>query len=181
MKFSQRSGVAALICGLMVLAGCEETGHTNPGSVTKGDVVSPNSIYAAHAGQYFCSGYESRTDSCETLGKIVVSGNSVVASETALVGENEPLEIITRGRVKGDAVCFDASGISIGQGPKGPAVDFALEYTKKTMASYGGSCTTYYRSDNGYVAKTVGGNGKAIPGGEVFVRVFETPKPLRLR
>ena len=185
-RLSNRRGrIAAALTFVALLCSCASAFLPPVKILQKGEPVSVQSLAATYNGQYACLSYDPATDSCESLIRFNIVGGSVVARETGLVprfGKSARIEFLTTGTLEGQGACYGSQDISVATTdlPVGEA-EGLIGITRAIVSGFGGVCTTYYRAaGGGYVASTLGRNGRPFPPGDVSVRFFPSQKSLRL-
>lgn len=173
--------LSGAIAALATLTACTASLLPAERTLPKGDTVSLSQLASAHGGQIACFDYDAGTDSCASIARWTVSGTRFTSRETgAAQGPNGivRMELIARGTVEGNGACVNPSDISLAGGPDG-AAEFALSLTQQVMSTFGGVCSSYYRSGDHYVVSTRGRDGRVFPPGDSRLDFFDTVKAVR--
>ena len=170
MKFA--ASMIALACvGTAALAQSEDDKLT-------GDELK--ALYAATP--YECSGYEPLTDSCETLAKVLMSGETMTAGGKSMLDETSDIAITANGALNGDRICVGPNDYEIKvSGPNTDMNGMVETQTKAFVSQFGVVCTTYYdNGDGSYLSVTAQEDGTPVPMGTETVHFFPDEKPLRV-
>lgn len=176
--------VVSMICAAGMLAGCVETTVLGNKTLTKGPQIGVRALLEAHRGQTACVEYDAASGSCASMIKARISGNTVIASETALAqgfdGKPERITLVTRSKITDGQSCLSADGISLGKASQGSEVaSFVLSFTKQLVAERGGVCGIYYSAGENFVVTSTGANGQPYPPGDSAIRFVTGPVKLR--
>jgi len=174
-----------VVCGLLI--GCDQGagGYDIDRVLPKGEQISARALLAEHKGRTICTEYEAATQTCASIINVVVSGNSIVGTETAVLegidGAPTRLDMVSRGKIEGDAVCVDAGGYSVGAGSDDAEfAEFVVEVVRDFAEDLDGICATYFKAGDGYVVTAKGRNGETFPPGDTPIRFVDGTPNLRV-
>lgn len=180
-------GFRKVVAGLLTLGIMTACAPQNPlvlQTLPKGEEVDVRKMLAANRGKLGCIDYQAASNSCASLISVKVTGNNVLAREVAAVGTpdgsgTQRVEVLTRSKIRGNAVCANADDISVAG--RDEISIFLLDITRGLVEQVGGSvCGLYYRSGEDFVVSSVGANGSPFPPGDSALS-FVTADSVSLR
>lgn len=176
--------ILASACLVGMLAGCADTTGLGTKTLTKGAQVDVRTLIEAHPGQTACIEYDAASNSCASAIKSLISGPTVIATETALAqgpgGAPERITLITKSNISNGRACLKADGVSLSKASQGSEVaNFVLSFTKELVAARGEVCGTYYSAGENFVVTSTGADGRPFPPGDSAIRFFSGSVKLR--
>jgi hypothetical protein len=172
--------------GLAVLSGCGLSLVPEGRVLSVGSQIPVLSLLQDHAGQTACLGYDQGSDSCKSILNWTLAGDRMVMRETGFGagadGAPKSLQLVSVGQIVDDAVCLSSQNVGLGETElTGPQAEFALTSVRAAIASRGGVCTRYFAAPrgDGFIARTLGADGRTLPPGDFPLTFFPTPKSVR--
>ena len=185
MGFFKRFAVVATIAG--GLAACTDPAGFGSVTLPKGAQVDIRSLVAAHPGKRGCIGYDAASQSCTSLTRSRIVGNTLIGEEITAVrspvtGQPVRVVIASRGRIVGKDACVGSKDIKVGRGNEDRALaEFAISLTAQLVKEAGGVCASYFKAGEGYVLSSRGADGQPFPPGDTAFRILDRPLSLRVQ
>lgn len=174
--------ISAITLALFTLNGCASAMLPAVQTLPTGQAVSLQAVLQENSGSYACVNYQSAGDSCESLITYSLNQKGYTSRETGAAssfGSTQRITVISNGRFSNGRGCVSHSDVRV-EVPSDPnAQGFLQRFIQDTIIGYGGVCTTMYQASDGYVARTVGGDGRIFPPGDTSIRFFDSPKTVR--
>jgi len=178
----------ACAIGLMTLAGaCATPDPLATISLAKGEQIAVRTLVAQNPGARGCIDYDAASNSCASLTRTRISGNTLIGEEITAVanpvtGKTARIVVATRARIVGKDACIKSSGIKAGAGTEDRELtDFAVGFTKDLINEAGEVCSSYFQAGDGYVLSSRGADGQPFPPGDTAFRILTGPVSLRLQ
>ncbi|MEP3026162.1 MAG: hypothetical protein ABJO67_21930 [Pseudoruegeria sp.] len=139
-------------------------------------------VLSENSGTYGCINYQPSSDSCKSQITFSLTQEGYQSRETGAAssfGSTQRINVISNGTFRGGRGCISHSDVTVEAPSDQSAQSFAQKFIRDTIIRYGGVCTTMYTASNGYVARTVGGDGRIFPPGDSTIHFFDAPKTIR--
>lgn len=173
---------AVTTAAFFALSGCASALLPPVQTLPTGAPIALQTVLKENSHAYACVNYQSATDSCESLITYSLNQSGYTSRETGAAssfGSTQRINIISQGRFSDGRGCVSHSDVRV-EVPTDPnAQRFLHNFVRDTIIGYGGVCTTMYQASDGYVARTVGGDGRIFPPGDTAIRFFASPKTVR--
>jgi len=176
--------VAGVVGGV---SACTQPGGFGAVTLAKGAQVDVRTLVTQNAGKRGCIGYDAASQTCSSLTRTRIVGNTLIGEEIAAVrsptsGKTVRVVIESRARIVGKDACINSNDIKAGRGNEDRAMAaFVVEFTAGLVKQAGGVCSSYFEAGDGYVLSSRGADGKPFPPGDTAFRILDQPLSLRVQ
>jgi hypothetical protein len=179
----------AVITGLVGgLAACTQPAGFGTTTLAKGAQQDVRTLVAQNIGKRGCVGYDAASQSCASLTRSRIVGDTLIGEEITAVRSptsGMPVRVVvaSSARIVGKDACISGEDdIKIGRGNEDRALaEFVVEFSKQLVKEAGGVCSSYFEAGEGYVQSSRTAGGQPFPPGDTAFRILDQPLSLRIQ